>query len=95
MEEDVREGMLRVVNPTYDLQISLLNPTIKNSALVEIDFNSVAVESSLQVGGILLGHALLEILQLPAFLTTHLPKGREDNPWALMAEILILFIPVN
>jgi len=90
VEEDLRDGMLRAVNPSYDNQVSLFNPNMKNPAWVDIDFDSIAVESSLQVGGILLGHALMEILQLPAFLATHLPKGREEIPWGLMAEILIL-----
>lgn len=57
---------------------------------VEIDLQSLRVERTLQYGGPWLGHVLLELLGLPAVLAAHLPLGREDVPWAVMTQVLVL-----
>jgi len=57
---------------------------------VEIDASRVRVERSRAFGGAWLGLHLLRLLGLPEKLSALLPAGREEVPWAVMAEILVL-----
>ena len=57
---------------------------------VEVDLRSLRVERTLQFGGPWLGHEILDLLRLPEVLTATLPCGREEIPWAVMVEVLIL-----
>jgi hypothetical protein len=62
----------------------------KSPQWVEVDLQSLRVERTLQFGGPWIGRRLLELLNLPTCLAAHLPSGREDIPWAAMAQVLIL-----
>ena len=57
---------------------------------VEVDLRSLRVERTLQFGGPWLGHEILDLLRLPEVLAATLPCGREEIPWAVMVEVLIL-----
>jgi len=57
---------------------------------VEIDLRSLRVERTVAFGGVWLGKTLLGLLGLDTFLQEHLPAGREEIPWAVMAQVLIL-----
>jgi transposase len=55
---------------------------------VEVDVRRVRVERVVEFGGPWLGLELLRQLQLDEFLAGRLPTGKEDIPWAVMAEVL-------
>ena len=57
---------------------------------VEINLRSLRVERTAAFGGVWLGQWLLERLGLDTFFAEHLPPGREEIPWAVMAQVLIL-----
>jgi transposase len=57
---------------------------------VEVDLKSLRVERTVQFGGPWLGHELMDLLRLPDLFAAKLPTGREEIPWAVMAEVLIL-----
>ena len=85
---DVRMGVERTAANQQDYQPSLFDSTVPQK--VEIDLRSLRVERTAAFGGVWLGKILLERLGLDSFFTEHLPPGREDIPWALMAQVLIL-----
>ena len=57
---------------------------------VEIDVKRVRVENVVDFGGAWLGLELMHWLGLDQFLIEHVPGGREEIPWAIMAEVLVL-----
>lgn len=57
---------------------------------VEVDVSRVQVERLREFGGPWLGRELLREVGLDAFLRQTLPEGREEIPWAVMAQILVL-----
>jgi len=57
---------------------------------VEVDLKRVRVERSRRFGGVWLGQQLLRRLELDRFLAETLPGGREQIPWAVMAQVLVL-----
>ena len=57
---------------------------------VEVDARRLRVERVREFGGPWLGLEVMEKLGLGAFLQSVLPVGREDIPWAMMAQVLIL-----
>lgn len=57
---------------------------------VEVDVSRVRVERVCDFGGYWLGLQAAEKLELPAFLRSALPPGREDIPWSMMAMVLVL-----
>ena len=57
---------------------------------VEVDLQSLRVERTRRFGGAWVGRTLLELLELPACFAALLPPGRENIPWAVMAEVLLL-----
>jgi len=89
LAEDVRQGVRQAAVGSRADQSSLF-PEEGAPQWVEVDLRSLRVERTLQFGGPWLGHALLDLLHLPEVLTAALPCGREDIPWAMMAEVLIL-----
>jgi hypothetical protein len=56
----------------------------------EVDTSRVRVERMRQFGGPWLGRKLMEKAGLDAFLSETLEGGREEVPWAIMAQVLIL-----
>jgi transposase len=85
---NVRMGVERTAANQQDYQPSLFDSTAPQK--VEIDLRSLRVERTAAFGGVWLGKILLERLGLDSFFAEHLPLGREDIPWALMAQVLIL-----
>jgi transposase len=57
---------------------------------VEINTQTLRVEHIVDFGGPWLGLQLIHLLDLDRFLSEHLPRGKEEVPWDLMAEVLIL-----
>jgi hypothetical protein len=66
----------------------LFDPPEKRSCAVEVLHREVRLERTRNFGGPWLGHELWRALGLDKLLGRLLPKGKEDVPWALMAEIL-------
>lgn len=60
------------------------------AAWVEVDAARVRVERLREFGGPWLGRELLRLVGLDAFFSKALPGGREEIPWALMAEVLVV-----
>lgn len=57
---------------------------------VAVDVSRVRLERSRRFGDVWLGHTLWQALQLDAFCVAQLAVGREQVPWATMAEILTI-----
>ena len=57
---------------------------------VEINTKTLRVEHIVDFGGPWLGLQLIHLLDLDRFLSEPLPRGKEEVPWDLMAEVLIL-----
>lgn len=89
LAEEVRQGVRQAAAGTPADQPSLF-PEESAPQWGEGDLQSLRVERTLQFGGPWLGQAVLDLLRLPDVLQTSLPCGREDIPWAVMAEVLIL-----
>jgi hypothetical protein len=85
---EARAGMAAAAGGRRDRQPALFDdaPPVP----VEIDLRSLRVERTVAFGGVWLAQALLTRLGLDAFFAAHLPPGREDVPWAVMAQVLIL-----
>jgi transposase len=85
---DERLDMAFAIAGRQDNQLELFDDT--SLRRVEIDVHSLRVERTSTFGGVWLGKMLLERLGLDTFFTEHIPQGREDIPWAIMASVLIL-----
>ena len=57
---------------------------------VEVDLKRVRIERCLDFGGPWLAVQLMEQLGLPSILNQLLPEGREEIPWSLMAQVLVI-----
>ena len=57
---------------------------------VEVDTSAVRVENQLAFGGPWLALELIRKLRLHDFLKRTIPKGKEDIPWSLMAQVLVV-----
>ena len=57
---------------------------------VEFDLKRVRIERCLDFGGPWLAVQLMEQLGLPSILNQLLPEGREEIPWSLMAQVLVI-----
>lgn len=89
LTEEARRGVQAAATETTTYQRSLFADE-GPPQWVEVDLKSLRVERTLQFGGPWIGRALLELLELPAFFATHLPPGREEIPWTVMAQVLVL-----
>ena len=85
---EVRDGVAATAADRQDRQPALFDD--RRPAHVEIDLRSLRVERTVAFGGVWLGKGLLSYLGLDTFLTDHLPPGREEVPWSVMAQVLIL-----
>jgi transposase len=56
----------------------------------EVHLGKVRVERGRAFGGVWLAWTLWQALRLDAFCEEHLPKGREEVPWAQVAAILVI-----
>jgi transposase len=88
MDEAGRLGVERVAEGTSGFQRSLFEKT--EPEWVEIDVKRVRVENVVDFGGPWLGLELMHWLGLDQFFLEHVPGGREEIPWAIMAEVLVL-----
>lgn len=88
LASEVRAGVAAAAAGRQDRQPALFDD--HQPARVEIELRSLRVERTVAFGGVWLGKALLACLGLDTFFTEHLPPGREDIPWAVMAQVLIL-----
>jgi len=57
---------------------------------IEVNTQTLRVEQIVEFGGPWLGLQLIHLLDLNHFLSEHLPRGKEEVPWDLMAQVLIL-----
>ena len=62
----------------------------ERAAWVEVDASRVRVERVREFGVAWLAHELLRQTGTDAFFAGMLPAGREDIPWALMAQVLVV-----
>ncbi|MHB9024407.1 MAG: IS1634 family transposase [Armatimonadota bacterium] len=85
---EARDGVAAAAVGRQDRQPALFGDA--RPAHVEIDLRSLRVERTVAFGGVWLGKALLACLGLDTFCKEHLPPGREEIPWAVMAQVLIL-----
>jgi hypothetical protein len=88
MDKAGRLGVERVAEGTPGFQQSLFEKT--EPEWVEIDVKGVRVEHVVDFGGPWLGLELMHCLGLEQFFLEHVPGGREEIPWAIMAEVLVL-----
>ena len=88
MEERGRVGVKQCASERSGYQPGLFAAT--EPEWVEVDLKRVRVERSRRFGGVWLGQQLLRRLELDRFLEETLPSGREEIPWAVMAQVLVL-----
>jgi transposase len=88
MDEAGRLGVERVAEGAPGFQQNLFERT--EPEWVEIDVNRVRVENVVEFGGPWLGLELMHCLGLDQFFLEHVLGGREEIPWAIMAEVLVL-----
>ena len=88
MDEAGRLGVKRVGEGTPGFQQNLFEKT--EPEWVEIDVKRVRVENVVDFGGPWLGLELMHWLGLDQFFLKHVPGGREEIPWAIMGEVLVL-----
>jgi hypothetical protein len=83
-----REGVAEAARGRSARQLPLLEEAAPE--WVEVDAKRLRVERVREFGGPWLGLEVMEKLGLGAFLHSVLPEGREEIPWASMAQVLIL-----
>ena len=88
MDEAGRLGVERVAEGTFGFQQNLFEKT--EPKWVEVDVKRVRIEHVVDFGGPWLGLELMHCLGLDQFFLEHIPGGREEIPWAIMAEVLVL-----
>ena len=88
MDEAGRLGVEQVAEGTPGYQQNLFEKT--EPEWVEIDVKRVRVEHIVEFGGPWLGLELMHCLGLDQFFIEHVAGGREEIPWAVMAEVLVL-----
>ena len=86
---DVCAGVAAAAAGQPDHQPRLFDETVTPHH-VEINLQSLRAERTTAFGGIWLGQWLLKRLGLDTFFAEHLPAGREEIAWAVMAQVLIL-----
>ena len=89
LDEQGRLGVQRAAQPVASLQSELFDQAA-DAEWVEVDLRGVRVERSRPFGGSWLGLMLLRQLGLSDLLETLLPCGREEVPWSVMTQVLIL-----
>jgi transposase len=89
LAEEVQRGVQAAATATRTYQPDLFAEA-GPPEWVEVDLKSLRVERTVQFGGPWIGQRLLDLLGLPACLDRLLSPGREEVPWARIAEVLIL-----
>ena len=88
ISEAARVGVEALATKHTAYQTSLFEPITPER--VEVNLHSLRVERTACFGGVWLGKRLLEMLGLDNFFAEHIPHGREDIHWSILAQILIL-----
>jgi transposase len=88
MDESGRLGVEHAAEGTPGFQQNLFEKA--EPEWVEIDIKRVRVEHVVDFGGPWLGLELMHWLGLDQFFLEHVAGGREEIPWAIMAEVLVL-----
>ncbi len=93
LDEAGRLGVKRAAQgkqPSGEQQLQLWEDESPAPEWVEVNTAAVRVENQLDFGGPWLALEILRKLQLDVFLQTAIPKGKEDVPWAVMAQVLTI-----
>jgi transposase len=88
MDESGRLGVEHAAQGTSGFQQNMFEKM--EPEWVEIDAKRVRVENVVDFGGPWLGLELMHCLGLDQFFLEHVGGGREEIPWAIMAEVLVL-----
>lgn len=90
-EEQVGWGEIaRILDGKPRPQPDLFEKQEEVPAWAEVNLKGVSVERLRRFGDVYLGLALWKRLGLERFCNEHLPEGREEIPWSVMATILVL-----
>ncbi|MBI1824198.1 MAG: IS1634 family transposase, partial [Nitrospirae bacterium] len=87
VSEDSKLVLKTGENPPCDQQHLFEN---RRPEWVEVNTQTLRVDHIVEFGGPWLGLQLIHLLELNRFLSEHLPRGKEEVPWDLMAQVLIL-----
>jgi len=87
LPEVARRGVAQVAEGCRGVQGNLFE---EPAQWVEVDTSRVRVERLREFGGPWLGQELLRQLGLDKFFCEVIPGGREEIPWSLMAQVLVL-----
>lgn len=88
MDENGRIGVKHCAENRRQVQPGLFGKS--DPEWVEVDLKRVRIERSRKFGGAWLGLEMIHRLGLDRFLEEHLPSGREEIAWPLMAQVLVL-----
>ena len=88
MDKAGRLGVENAAKGSHSFQHNLFEDT--EPEWVEIDVKGLRVENIREFGGPWLGLEVIAQVGLDRFFSEHLPTGREEVPWARMAEVLVL-----
>lgn len=90
-EEQVGWGEIaRILDGKPRPQPNLFEKEEEVPAWAEVNLKGVSVERLRHFGDVYLGLALWKRLGLEPFSQMHLPEGREEIPWSVMAAVLVL-----
>ena len=87
LAETKRRGVAQAAEGDGSVQQGLFE---KRAAWVEVDASRVRVERLREFGGPWLGQELLRQVGLDAFFSEVIRGGREEIPWAVMAQVLVV-----
>jgi transposase len=88
LDEAGRLGVQQAAATSHSYQQQLFDAV--EPQWVEVDLKRVRVERCLDFGGPWLAQQLLDQLGLSSILDCLVPEGREEIPWSLMAQVLII-----
>lgn len=87
LPEAERRGVADAAESSGSIQEDLFK---ERATWAEVDTSRVRVERVREFGGPWLAHELLRQVGMDTFFAEKIPSGREDIPWALMAQVLIV-----
>lgn len=90
MDPPVRTGIKLLAEGKTDFCQKQLFDEDVEPEWVTIDQKSIGIQRCREFGGSWLALRVMETLGLPDFFETAIPTGREDVPWSLMAQVLVV-----
>jgi transposase len=93
MDQEERVGweeIARILDGEPRPQATLFEKEPEVPAWATVDLKQVSVERLRHFGDVYLGLALWKRLGLEQFCNKHLPPGKEEIPWSIMAAVLVL-----